>query len=107
MSDQSSTPEPAENARPKDQATPEPRPAAVDRLPQWKVVLHNDAANQFDDVVNILMRKTPLSLHEATLRAVQAEVHGTSTLLSTHLERAELFQTQLGAHNVTVTIERE
>lgn len=107
MSDPSSTPEPAENASPKDQATPAARPAAVDRLPQWKVVLHNDEANQFDDVVNALMRKTPLKLHEATLRAVQAEVHGVSTLLSTHRERAELFQTQLGAHNLTVTLERE
>lgn len=81
-------------------AKPKPR-----HLPPWKVVLHNDDVNDFDHVIKTIVMLTQLNEQEATLRTAEAHVQGASLLLSTHRERAELYQQQFGSRNLTVTIE--
>jgi ATP-dependent Clp protease adaptor protein ClpS len=87
------------------------RPAPVrpplDRLPLFKVLLHNDDVNSIDHVVDSVVELTPLSQQEATLAALEADKSGLALLMTTHKERAELYQEQLTSKSLTVTIEPE
>jgi len=79
----------------------------VDKLPLFKVLLHNDDVNSLDHVVDSVVELTPLSQQEATLAALEADKTGLSLLMTTHKERAELYQEQLKSKSLTVTIEPE
>lgn len=82
--------------------TPPPR---VDRLPPFRVLLHNDDVNDVDHVVRSIIELTPLRKEEAVSRTNEAHKTGVSLLLVTHRERAELYREQFGSKNLAVTIE--
>jgi ATP-dependent Clp protease adaptor protein ClpS len=73
--------------------------------PPWKVILHNDDHNEFEAVVKIIRRLTPLSEQEAFLRTLEAHESGAALLLMTHQERAELYIEQFASCGLTVTAE--
>lgn len=75
------------------------------QLPPYKVILHNDDANSIEDVIDTIVMLTPLKEQEAELRTQEAHKKGQSLLLTTHKERAELYQQQFASRNLTVTIE--
>ena len=74
-------------------------------LPPWKVLLHHDDENEFMYVVDTITMLTPLQSSEATRRKLEASRAGVAPLLTTHRERAELYVSQFGRRNLTVSIE--
>ncbi len=86
-----------------------PKPAPTKNppglLPVWKVLLHNDDKNDILFVVGTIVELTPLNKQEAELRTVEANDTGVALLLTTHKERAELYQDQFQTKGLTVTIE--
>jgi len=112
MSDNASNPRP-EQEQPKPPATastdtrPQPATPKSKPLPRWKVVLHNDDVNEMEYVVRTIMSLTPIEEAAAVKKALEAHNAGLSLLLTTHQERAELFQQQFQSANLTVTIEPE
>ena len=56
-------------------------------------------------VVKTVMELTPLNEQEAELRTVEAHKSGVALLLTTHKERAELYQEQFTSKGLVVTIE--
>jgi ATP-dependent Clp protease adaptor protein ClpS len=85
----------------------QPAPPQTKPLPRWKVLLHNDDVNEMEYVVKTIMSLTTLEEGLALKKALEAHEAGQSLLLTTHLERAELFQLQFQSANLTVTIEPE
>jgi ATP-dependent Clp protease adaptor protein ClpS len=77
----------------------------TDHLPPYRVILHNDDVNTFDHVIRTIVRLTPLSQEEAVRRTMEAHETGSSVLLVTHKERAELYVEQFASCNLTVTCE--
>lgn len=82
-----------------------PAPPRVDRLPPYRVLLHNDDVNERLDVVDTLVELTPLNRQRATLVMLEADATGVALVLVTHKERAELYRDQFRAKLLTVTIE--
>lgn len=83
-------------------AKPQPTPR---QLPPWKVLLHNDDVNDMLFVVETIVMLTPLGKQDAVNRMLEAHQSGLTLLLTTHQERAELYQQQFGSRNLTVSIE--
>ena len=77
----------------------------VDRLPPWKVLLHNDDVNDFGYVIETITELTTLNPQQALLRTVEAHKTGLALLLSTHREYAELLHEQFMSKRLNVTIE--
>ena len=86
---------------------PETAPPKVDRLPPWKVLLHNDDVNEAGYVVEAIMELTALEPQAALLRMVEAHKTGVALLVTTHREHAELLAEQFASKRLTVTIEPE
>lgn len=84
---------------------PKTAPPRVDRLPPYKVLLHNDDVNDVLSVVRTITELTPLNKDEAVERTVEADKTGVALLLVTHKERAELYREQFRSKRLTVTIE--
>jgi ATP-dependent Clp protease adaptor protein ClpS len=86
---------------------PKPRrsPGKVDRLPQWKLLLHNDDENEIGYVVETIVELTALNPLEALIHTLEAHKSGLALLLTTHRERAELLVEQFMSKCLTVTIE--
>ncbi len=88
---------------------PPPRRRPDDRprrpLPAYKVILCNNAAQALMFVVQTVMELTRLCREEATHKMWEAHHTGTSLLLVTHKERAELYVEQFAGRGLTVTIE--
>ena len=82
-----------------------PRKRPPQPLPPWKVLLHNDDKNTMDYVVTTIVQLTTLNEQDAELRTKEADKTGLSLLLTTHKERAELYQEQFTSKGLTVTIE--
>ena len=74
-------------------------------LPPWKVLLHNDDKNEFPFVIKTIVELTPLNEQDATQRTREANDTGVALLLTTHKERAELYQEQFQSKGLVVTIE--
>lgn len=87
--------------------TPRPAPPRVDRLPPWRVLLHNDDVNDFEFVIATVIELTALAPEEAVVRTLEAHESGLALLLCTHREHAELLQEQFTSKRLTVTIEPE
>jgi ATP-dependent Clp protease adaptor protein ClpS len=83
--------------------SPKKRPPQL--LPPWKVLLHNDDTNTHDYVVETIVQLTTLNEQDAELRMKEADKTGLALLLTTHKERAELYQEQFTSKGLTVTIE--
>ncbi|MHC5114542.1 MAG: ATP-dependent Clp protease adaptor ClpS [Planctomycetota bacterium] len=84
-----------------------PKRPRLDRLPPWKVLLHNDDVNDVLYVVDAITSLTALPREEATIRMLEAHHTGVALLLETHQEHAELLQEQFESKLLTVTIEPE
>lgn len=84
---------------------PKTSPPKLDRMPQWKVLLHNDDVNEVTYVVETIVELTFLRRQEATLRMLEAHNRGLSLLLTTHREHAELLSEQFRSKRLKVTIE--
>ena len=83
-------------------AAPSP---VVDRLPPFRVILHNDDHNDMLYVVETICDLTPLNPHKATSAMLEAHTSGCSLLLVTHRERAELYIEQFRSKRLSVSIE--
>ncbi len=84
---------------------PRPAPPGVDRLPPWRVLLHNDDVNDDLYVVATIRQLMSLPPADAVQRMLEAHKTGISLLMVTHRERAELLQEQFHSKLLTVTIE--
>lgn len=95
--------------KPKSERKPKPAPpkpdGKVDKLPPYKVLLHNDDHNEMGFVAEAILQLTPLKEFEAVRKMFEAHQRGVSLLLTTHKERAELYRDQFKAKGLTVTIE--
>src|SRR3954463_6624109 len=90
---------------PKEKKKAVPKKGPPGLLPPWKVLLHNDDKNDILYVVDTIIELTPLKKQDAELRTVEAHQSGVSLLLTTHKERAELYQEQFTSKGLVVTIE--
>ena len=82
-----------------------PAPAKPKAMPPWKVLLHNDDVNAIEYVIETVSLLTPLNRADAAQRTLEAHMNGVTLLLTTHKERAELYQEQFQSKRLTVTIE--
>ena len=89
--------------KPAGKAVPSRKPPQM--LPPWKVLLHNDDQNDMDFVVTSIVSLTTLNVEDAAVRTLEAHRSGLALLLTTHKERAELYQEQFQSKGLTVTIE--
>ena len=72
----------------------------------WNVILHNDWDNSMPRVVVILKRIIPgMTLAKATKIMYEAHTSGQALVESCHKELAELYEEQLEAEGLTVSIE--
>jgi ATP-dependent Clp protease adaptor protein ClpS len=78
----------------------------VSALPPWKVILHNDPVNTAEFVVVKVREITRLEEKKAMEKVMEAHAEGTSILLTTHKEKAELLVSMFKASNITVTMEK-
>lgn len=102
------SPKSAGNANSPSAATRErtaPSRPRLNRLPPWKVLLHNDDDNEMGYVVETIIELTALTPQAALVRMIEAHRTGVSMLLATHQEHAELLQEQFVSKGLTVTIE--
>lgn len=88
-------------------APPKPKtvPPRVDKLPPWRVLLHNDSHNEMGDVVLAIRMVVRLPAEEAFARMIEAHEKGLALLVETHREHAELLVEQFATFNMTVTAE--
>jgi ATP-dependent Clp protease adapter protein ClpS len=88
---------------------PQPRrpiePKRERQLPRYKVILHRDHLKDLMFVVRSVMELTRFPRAEATHKMWQAHHHGRSVLLTTYLERAELYVEQFADKGLTCSIE--
>jgi len=80
------------------------RPRA-DWLPPYKVLLHNDDVNEMLYVVESIATLTPHDRASATKLMIEAHTSGVALLLTTHKERAELYEEQFRSKHLLVTVE--
>jgi ATP-dependent Clp protease adapter protein ClpS len=92
-------------AKPKRATKKAPQKKPPQPMPPWKVLLHNDDKNDIVFVVRTVMELTPLNENEAKERTDEANETGVALLLTTHKERAELYQEQFTSKGLVVTIE--
>ena len=87
--------------------TPKPinPPRRPEKLPPYRVLMHNDEVNTFEHVIKSILELTALTPHDALLRTVEAHETGVALLLVTHRERAELYSEQFATFKITTTIE--
>ena len=97
------TAEPKKARKPAGAVKPKKSPPGF--LPPWKVLLHNDDKNTMEFVVGTIVELTPLAKQEAETRTREADESGVALLLTTHKERAELYQDQFESKGLVVTIE--
>jgi ATP-dependent Clp protease adaptor protein ClpS len=82
-----------------------PAPPRVERMPLWKVLLHNDEKNEMGFVVEAILELTTISPQAALVKMLEAHKTGVALLITAHREYAELLQEQFTSKGLTVTIE--
>ena len=80
-------------------------PAPARKVPRFKVVLLSDPAQDLMHVVRSVMQLTRFPREEATHKMWEAHHGGRSVLLTTYLERAELYVEQFAGYGLTVVVE--
>jgi ATP-dependent Clp protease adaptor protein ClpS len=75
------------------------------QLPRYKVVLHSNPLIDLMFVVRSVMELTRFPRAEATHKMWEAHHHGRSTLLTTYLERAELYVEQFAGKGLQTSVE--
>ena len=91
--------------KPKRARKTKPKQKPPQPLPPWKVLLHNDDKNSMEFVVVTIVELTPLNEQDAMRCMTEAHKNKLALLLTTHKERAELYQEQFQSKGLTVTIE--
>jgi|SRR5262249_11961993 len=91
-----------EGARP---PRPAPQPPCERQLPRYKVVLHRNPETDLMYVVRSVMELTRFPRAEATHKMWEAHHQGRSILLTTYLERAELYVEQFASKGLATSIE--
>jgi ATP-dependent Clp protease adaptor protein ClpS len=81
------------------------RETKTEKLPPFRVLLHNDDVNEMNYVVRTIMELVHLSRPLAMQRMMEAHQSGVSLLTVTHKERAELYIDQFASKGLKVTIE--
>jgi ATP-dependent Clp protease adaptor protein ClpS len=84
---------------------PRTAPPKVDRLPPWRVLLHNDDVNELGYVVETIIQLVRLNPRQAILQTIEAHTKGIALLMTTHREHAELLCEQFASKRLTVTVE--
>lgn len=84
---------------------PRTSPPRVDRLPPFRVLLHNDDVNEIGSVLSTLVELTPLKPQAAVKVTLEAHRTGVALVLVTHKELAEFYQERLQCRRLTVTVE--
>lgn len=107
MSNQATDKETTQETGTATKSLPVSRPASPKPLPLWKVLLHNDDVNAVEYVIETVSMLTPLNRADAAQRTLEAHRKGLTLLLTTHKERAELYQDQFKSKRLTVTIEAD
>jgi ATP-dependent Clp protease adaptor protein ClpS len=97
-----STPPAAAPAR---TAAAQAAPTQRKELPPFRVLLHNDDVHDMVFVVESIVELTPLKADAAAKVMLEAHHRGIGQLLTTHRERAELYQDQFRSKGLVVTIE--
>lgn len=87
------------------EAKPLPQRPKLDRLPPYRVLLHNDDINTDLFVTQTLMELVSLNQSAAYDITELAQQQGVALVIVTHKERAELYLEQFQSKNLTVTIE--
>jgi ATP-dependent Clp protease adaptor protein ClpS len=75
------------------------------QLPRYKVILHSNPSIDLMFVVRSVMELTRFPRAEATHKMWEAHHHGRSTLLTTWLERAELYVEQFASKGLATSVE--
>lgn len=81
------------------------KPTKPAPLPPYRVLLHNDDHNTQQYVTATICQLTPLKWEQAKHRMSEAHFKGVALILTTHKERAELYEEQFRSKGLTVTIE--
>lgn len=84
---------------------PAPTKPALDHLPPYRVLLHNDDVNDMLHVVHTIVELTPLNKQRAVEVMLEAHAGGVALVLVTHQERAELYAEQFRSKSLVVTVE--
>lgn len=84
---------------------PAPPDRKLDKLPPFKVLLHNDDDNSMEHVVQSVVELTPLTIERSVEVTLEAHKTGVALLLVTHKERAELYCEQFRSKKLIVTME--
>ena len=74
-------------------------------LPPFRVLLHNDDVNDFVNVIEAILKLTPLRPDAAVAVTIEAHESGISLLLMATKERAELYSEQFACYGLVVTSE--
>lgn len=82
--------------------TPPPR---LDRLPPFRVLLHNDDHNEMGFVVRTLREIAALEPERAILVMKEADETGVGLVTITHKERAELYVDQFKSKGLVASCE--
>ncbi|MFY7897085.1 MAG: ATP-dependent Clp protease adaptor ClpS [Phycisphaerales bacterium] len=77
----------------------------LDKLPPFKVLLHNDDENSMEHVVQTVVELTPLTIERSVQVMLEAHDSGVALLLVTHKERAELYCEQFRSKKLVVSME--
>src|SRR5262245_51202170 len=100
--DRPSVPSPATGARKPARQLDRPRDR---QLPRYKLILHRNPALDLMFVVRSVMELTRFPRAEATHKMWEAHHNGRSILLTTWLERAELYVEQFASKGLITSIE--
>jgi ATP-dependent Clp protease adaptor protein ClpS len=82
-----------------------PDPPRFRPLPRYRVILHSNPAMDLMFVVRSVMELTRFPRAEATHKMWEAHHNGRSVLLTTWLERAELYVEQFATKGLDTSIE--
>jgi ATP-dependent Clp protease adapter protein ClpS len=75
------------------------------QLPRYKVILHSNPSLDLMFIIRSVMELTRFPRAEATHKMWEAHHQGRSTLLTTWLERAELYVEQFASRGLDTSIE--
>lgn len=91
----------------KPDTTPAPTTSdpAVDTLPPFRVLLHNDDKHDMLYVVESLVDVTPIAYKPAARIMLEAHMRGRALVMVTHKERAEHYRDRLRSKGLVSSIE--
>jgi ATP-dependent Clp protease adaptor protein ClpS len=72
----------------------------------WKVIVWNDPVNLMSYVVFVFMKVLAFNKQKASKHMLEVHRLGKSLVATESREKAELYQQQIQAHGLTVTIEQ-